>query len=288
MNNSSVNMGLACIFLLFSQTVFSANSDDADPINVVTGLSYEVSSQEFKIAGKRFIPDFISLDWKIAASYRNYFSALTYNASIKDYFQIDNTLNVDGSGNIENTPAIFSREDSSITFGYNFTNNFSVFGGYKYGKTNSIRFSNLKDFDNNPPAGTFPGGAISLANNNTSFSLTEDGLFIGSSFIFSVSDSGSISLGVAYADLDGEFLFNSVELDTNGDKSIFVSDLIIGDTSGTSFAVTWSDKFSDSINYNILLKLVKYQFDAPPNSDGDDFSTDIDFRIFSIGILKYF
>jgi hypothetical protein len=68
-----------------------------------------------------------------------------------------------------------------------------------------------------------------------------------------------------------------------------ISQPVLGDSSGLSAAITWSDQLVESINYTISLKTTRYKFDAPPPPDpDDDFDFDENFNIFSIGFSKFF
>ena len=149
----------------------------------------------------------------------------------------------------------FSREDYSVTAGYRVWSKVSFFGGYKSGKTEVVTID-----DPDP---------MEL---NQRIKFEEDGPFFGLTFSHDISGTSALGISVAYADLDGS--------NFNGQDE--------GDTTGLSVGLTLSGNLSDTTDYQIGLRAVRYEFDHDVPVGNEDSSSDLDFDILTFGIKRYF
>lgn len=262
-----------CLAMFLAQPVLAE-----EEISIVGGVAYSLKNVEFNIGNKPFAPEFVTIDWSIIASHKSYYAKINYDQSIKDHFQINNTPS--GGGGTDTGSITLEREDVGITFGYSISDNVSLFAGFTRGETSGIA---TDSYESN--LATFP--ADSKFRNST-VSFKEDGPFIGVSYSHYLQGSGSFNFSAAYAQLNGEVAIDTFETALDSGVTTFSTDAITGDANGFSYSVTWSDRFSDSVLYNISLKSTKYKFDAPLTSSGDDFDFDEIYKIFSIGFSKFF
>ena len=154
------------------------------------------------------------------------------------------------------TAISFSREDYAVAAGYGVWKQVSLFAGYKSGKTEVITINQF---------GTDP---------NEENKFEEDGPFFGLSVSHNLSDISTLGMSIAYAKLDGS-------VTTSGGKAE-------GDTTGLSVGLNLSGSLSETVDYQVGLKAIRYEFyhDTPPASE--DVSSDLDFDILTIGVKRYF
>lgn len=264
---------LTCFLALLSQPALAGD----DEISIVGGVAYNLKSSEFTVGNKPFTPEFTTLDWSLIAAYKSFYVKGSFDQSIKDHIQINNTPG--NSGQPDNSGLILGREDISITLGYRVLDSLSLFAGYTSGETSGITTGSIN---------AQGGGVVTFQ--TTGISFKQEGSFIGASYSYFLQDSGSFSFSMAYANLDGDIVFNNSETDlTTGTTTISVNN-ITGTSTGASYAITWTDQFSEDMLYNIALKSVRYKFDGPapvaPDFEDNDF--DDNYNILSIGFSKYF
>ncbi len=212
-----------------------------------------------------------------------------------------------------------SRQDISLTFGYNFWKSANIFAGYLSGKTEL----NPDPFCANPfpsVSGEFTPGAPELtacSRSNRAFQqffigdnpgqeippayhvegqpsyeqeYTEKGFYLGASYGFNINDIGTLSVSFAYADMDGKYKDNAND-PNNAFGGSFVPFNYEGDSTGTSFAVTWTSPLSEHAAYTIDLRRQAYSMDGKDKSgalSGVTLDTDEEMVGLSAGIQLYF
>jgi hypothetical protein len=152
------------------------------------------------------------------------------------------------------TVVSFSREDYAVTAGYGVWKKVSLFAGYKSGKTEAVAFAD-------------PG-----ADPNVKIKFEEDGPFVGFSVSHNVSNTSTLGASIAYASLDGSNF-------SGQDK---------GDTTGLSVGLTLTGNLSETVDYQIGLKAIRYEFDHDVPAGVEDSSSELNFDILTIGIKRYF
>ncbi|MFL0803453.1 MAG: hypothetical protein K6L81_07020 [Agarilytica sp.] len=212
-----------------------------------------------------------------------------------------------------------SRQDISLTFGYNFWKGANVFGGYLSGKTElrpdpfcANPFpSGSGEFSPGAPEltacsrsnrafqqffiGDNPGQAVPPAYhvaNQPSYEqeYTEKGFYIGMSYGFNINDVGTLSVSFAYADMDGKYKDNAND-PNNAFGGSFVAFNYEGDSTGTSTAVTWTSPLSEYAAYTIDLRRQAYSMDGKDKSgalSGVTLDTDEEMVGLTAGIQLYF
>ena len=273
---------LVGIVVFSTQTVFAENDD----ISIVGGVAYNIKNERFDIANKPFKPDFVTIEWSLIAAYKSAYVKLNYDESVKDGAQVDTTPS-SGGGSNDNQALLFDRKDAGITFGYSVLEGLSLFAGYTRGETG---VTGTGDFS---VQGNLTSSYIETAFSTLTVNVTEQGPFVGASYSYYLKDSGSLSFSLAYARLDGEVQSERAEkvttIDMTGSTEVTTIDgsLVKGDATGFSYSIVWTDRFTESMLYNLSLKTTRYKFDAPPlGSDNLDFN-DV-YNIFSIGFSKFF
>ncbi len=170
-----------------------------------------------------------------------------------------------------------TRYDRDLSLGYQMTDNWGVFVGYKTGET-AIDYYTREDLDN--------GGAASARKE----SYLQEGPFIGVSYTIKFSRAGKLSLSLAYADLDATNTFiQDVEDDDDDDddEDPEFDDLtgtVKGKARGWSYGIRWSIPVSGNLLYHASFKINDYKQDL--TVDGIQFN-DIDQTIsyFTTGIV---
>lgn len=138
-----------------------------------------------------------------------------------------------------------SRYDLDLTIGYKVNDQWSVFGGYKDGET-EIDFSPRES-----------GMA-------TSESYAQDGPYIGASYSWRFERAGSLNFSVAYALLDATNNFSANTDEPEEGEALEFDDLtglVTGETSGFSYAATWTMPLSSNLLYQSRLKVNDYRQD---------------------------
>ena len=169
----------------------------------------------------------------------------------------------DSSTNVE-------REDFSVTAGYNVWGDFTLFAGYMDGETTFTpepacpTRGGDTDF---PICGTdgigLPSVDGNLAQDHFVLGLPayeqtyeEDGWFLGGSYAWKISDVGTLSFSLAYADLDSTYRDNFGGKGSGGD---FKFD---GDATGLSYGISWSQPLTKRMGYYLDLRSQDYDIDS--------------------------
>ncbi len=245
--------------------------------------------------------------------YERFFVALKYETNLSD--TPTSTNETDRSQNLQfNLMAVdgsqinVGREDLSLTFGVSVWQNLNLFIGYLDGKTEVTPHPFCADPGQQPGLictrvnrafQQFFLGDNGFVQNQPEYVQTysEQGPFIGASYAFQVNASNSLSLSLAYAQMDGQFEDNANDpenafQDENGVAN-FVAFDYQGDSTGTSIAATWTGILGERTNYFIDLRRQSYSMEARdatglPNYEGIQLDTDETMTSISLGISMYF
>lgn len=179
-----------------------------------------------------------------------------------------------------------SRRDLDLTLGYRMTKNWSIFGGFKYGKTEMSfiprDIDEEIDEEEDSQQNTF---AL------TSESYLQKGPFIGASYSWQFEKAGSFNVSLAYAFLGAtnNFSANTDEEEEAEELTEFddLTGQVKGDTQGFSYGVSWTMPLSNNLLFQTRFKINDYQQDIVV--DGERFE-DIDetFTTFHVGLAYVF
>lgn len=170
-----------------------------------------------------------------------------------------------------------SRSDIDITLGYQLTRNWTLFAGYKHGKTD-MQFT---------PRDSDEEDEIVVSNE----SYKHKGPFIGFNYSWRFENAGSLSLSLAYASLTAtnNFAANTDE-EEEDDEEIEFDDLtgrVNGDTKGFSYGINWTMPISSNLLFQTRFKINDYQQDIIV--DGQSFNNvDVDFTSLHVGLAYVF
>lgn len=170
-----------------------------------------------------------------------------------------------------------SRNDFDLTLGYQLTPEWTVFGGYKDGKT-EMDFLSREDEDE--------GTAVLQAE-----SYSQDGVYLGVSYSWRFEKAGVINLSLAYADIDAvnNFVANTDEPEGSDEPLEFddIDGSADADLSGFSYALTWSLPVASNLLFQTKFKINDYQQDI--EFAGQSFSNvDVEFNSLHVGIAYVF
>jgi hypothetical protein len=163
----------------------------------------------------------------------NYYLDVFYQKSLEDKASFSVEIPGDKGGRYSDNFK-GARRDASFTFGKKILDGrASVYGGYRSGKT---------------------GGPQSQGRH---LSFEEKGFFVGGNYGWLVSDSGVLSVNLAYAKLDGNRTQKAI---TGVEAFPYISLNGEGDTKGLSYGVNWSSRLTDHISYSAGLEVREYDF----------------------------
>ena len=260
--------------LLVSQSCFAEGT--FDNMRVVTGLSLGYSDFSFPEKLDHDI-SFPSANIPIAVTMGSW--QLSINAS---------TTLADADIAEEEDIGEASRKDYDLTLGYRVGKNWSVFTGYKYGKTD-MRFI-PRDLDEVEEDDEEEEGLATPEFSDESYS--QKGPFIGASYSWQFEKAGRVSFSVAYADLNAtnNFSANTDDDDEEEEEPIEFDDLtgkVKGDTKGFSYGLSWTMPLSTNLLFQTRFKVNDYQQDIIV--DGAHFD-DIDetFTTLHVGLAYVF
>jgi hypothetical protein len=178
-----------------------------------------------------------------------------------------------------------SRKDLDLTLGYRMTKNWSLFGGFKYGKTEMSFIP--RDIDEEIDEEDTQQNTFAL----TSESYLQKGPFIGASYSWKFEKAGSLNVSLAYAFLDAtdNFSANTDEEEEEEELTEFddLTGQVKGDTKGFSYGVSWTMPLSSNLLFQTRFKINAYQQDIVV--DGERFE-DIDetFTTLHVGLAYVF
>ena len=255
---------LLSLFIILP-TIDASAAEEKSDLSIVVSGAINYKKLEFKITDVSFEPKLVTFDLAFTGAYKSFYATINYDKSIQDDYLYD----YDANGQ-DDTIMIMSREDSGLTLGYSFTNAFTLFGGYLDGTTTALRPGNH--------------GAIVTGDPdrfNGAFEFGMSGPFIGVGYATPVGQKATLSLNIAYADMDGDLLFD------NGPYK----EKIDGDSSGFSYGISLSGPLVESMAYRIGIKANRYEFDDTdyvPGPGNDDFTHDQNFTMLYVGVSNYF
>lgn len=258
---------IVCIFLLSNfGFIHIANAGSDSALTIVGGAAINFKNSDFDVGGKKLSPSFITLDISGALAYDKYYIAFNYDPTLKEHLEHDTDINQ--SGEQEDTYLNITRVDYSTAIGMNVWETVNIFAGWKFGETAVNSFSNARSIQ----AGNFQDINFELY-------FREEGPFVGTSYTYKHKDKGNLSLSLAYAQMAGE-----IEL-----KSIVQKEILDGDTTGLSYGLEWSGPLSNNMIYKLGYKAHRYRFKQDGlASNGEDFSSDVLFNMFYLGVANYF
>ena len=243
-------------------------------MRVVTGLSLGYSDFSFpeKLDHKISFP---SANIPIALTMDNWQLALNASSTLTDADIAE-----------EEDIGKASRKDLDLTLGYRMTKNWSVFAGFKYGKTKMTfvpRDIDEQDDDDDE---------IDTVKLSTE-SYSQKGPFIGASYSWKFEKAGSLSVSLAYAHLDATNNFSANtddEEDEDEDEEVEFDDLtgqIRGDTTGFSYGISWTMPLSSNLLFQTRFKINAYQQDIVVNGERFE-NIDETFTTLHVGLAYVF
>jgi hypothetical protein len=155
-----------------------------------------------------------------------------------------------------------SRKDYDLTLGYRLDNHWSIFTGYKYGKTD-MKF-NPREIDEEEDGEEDE----SFIFESTKESYSQEGFFIGVSYSWQFEKAGRLSMSIAYADLNAVNKFSANTDDDELEEAAEFDDLtgrVEGDTDGFSYSLSWTMPLSTDLLFQTRLKVNDYQQDIKVN-----------------------
>ena len=171
----------------------------------------------------------------------------------------------DYTGHLDQVNMSFTRRDYSATLGYSVGKHLSVFGGYKYGQTET----NVTGYD---------FAAFKMVLNTVK--NKEAGPFIGVGGSSNINEKNLISISAAYAKMDGEYV-NPLSPSGGGLPSAK------GDASGNSYSLKWMYQMSGDTLLSLGYKYTKYDIDLKAEVGGNIIG-ESEYEYFSIGLNHFF
>jgi hypothetical protein len=268
---------ILCLPLLLSSHIAIAQ-EGFDNIRVVTGLSLGYSDFSFPEKLDHNI-SFPSATIPIALTMNNWQLSLNASSTLADAEIAE-----------EEDIGKASRKDLDLTLGYRVTKNWSLFAGFKYGKTEMSFVP--RDFDEEIDEdegirGEDEAGSEEL----TDESYSQKGPFIGASYSWQFEKAGSLNISLAYAFLDATNNFSANTDDEEEEEELTefddLSGQVKGDTKGFSYGLSWTMPLSSSLLFQTRFKINAYQQDIVV--DGERFENiDETFTTLHVGLAYVF
>ena len=161
----------------------------------------------------------------------------------------------------------YSREENSVTLGYNVWAGLSLFAGYLDNTTN-VSFTNYS-----------VGGPSVVSYGKTAYN--ERGPYYGLGYSHRFGGGGSLAASYAY--LKGRGTFET----SQPASALFPSLLFEGDVKGSGFGLSWSAPLAGSLYYRLGYKGNRYTFDFT-DQNGNPRTTKQSYDSFFLGIANYF
>jgi hypothetical protein len=266
---------ILCLPLLLTSHTAIAQ-EGFDNIRVVTGLSLGYSDFSFPEKLDHDI-SFPSANIPIAVTMGNWQLALNASSTLAN-------ANIAEEEDIGEA----SRKDLDLTLGFRVTKNWSLFAGFKYGKTEMSFVP--RDFDeeiDEDEEGGEEDEAVTLELTDESYS--QKGPFIGASYSWQFEKAGSLSVSLAYASLDATNNF-SANTDEEEEELAEFDDLtgqVKGETKGFSYGLSWTMPLSSNLLFQTRFKINDYQQDIVV--DGERFENiDETFTTLHVGLAYVF
>lgn len=236
-----------------------------EDIRVVTGVSLGYSTFSF--------PE--KLDHDISFPSINIPIAITSNGwQLSANFQ---TTMQDADISEEEDLGNASRNDLDFTLGYQLSTNWTLFAGYKYGKTD-MQFT---------PRDSGEDEQQQVLNE----SYRHQGPFVGFNYSWRFEKAGSLSLSLAYAKLNATNIFaaNTDEGEEEEEQIEFddITGRVTGNTKGFSYAINWTIPISSNLLFQTRFKINDYQQDITLDDLTFD-DIDVDFTTLHVGVAYVF
>lgn len=164
--------------------------------------------------------------------------------------------------------------DCSLSLGYQINPQWSVFAGYKSGKT---------DWDQVIRINESPPQSVLQQQGNFAVKFEQDGPFIGTSYSFLIG-LGALTLKGAYAYLDGSYTsnFNGSLFPDRANVPITQNFSWDGDSNAFSFGVSWTQALTDNLGLSVGANYHRYKFDT---SGAKEFTSTVDGEVVGRGRL---
>lgn len=236
----------------------------AHALDIVSGVSIGNKSMQLKIRDREFTPSFVSMDFFVTALLGKTYIAINYEQSIKD--DIQSATAETGVGTVRGL-IYYSRSDASLTIGYPVFKHLDIFGGYRQGET-SAYWSVTSD----------------------SFGSSSQGVFLGGSTSYAVSNKGAIGFSLAIASLQGDVSLREPFVNTQSILALNPNppNDIKGSAIGYSLGLNWSGGISKDTSYVVAYKLHLYEFEDDDKFGGLDLSYEENFSTLSVGVSHFF
>ena len=235
----------------------------AEDLRLIAGLQVGYTTFEFKS----------KLDQTLTFPTTNVTLAATLNRwqlSLNGGFTL-----IDADVSEEEDTGDASRDDLDLTLAYQINDRWSVFAGYKDGSTDI-------DFKAREPNAL---GIIA----RQSEAYEQRGPYLGASYTVRFERAGALSFSAAYADLRARnrFLPNTDEPE-DGEPLEFddLAGRVTGDTTGLSYALTWTIPLAGSMLFQTRLRLNDYQQDI--RFGGQSFDVDETLTSLHVGLAYVF
>lgn len=244
------------------------------------------------------------LDVSLTTAFHKWYLTLKYDHDLTETnVGTDETKTVSGSGSFQyfwqppGTTMPVGREDKNITLGYNVVDGLSLFVGYMKGTTTISPPPTCQNPVVQPgppgPLGTsiycqsYNYSWLRLRTNDTFYpgvsfpdyvqTYSEEGPYLGFSYAHAISDIGTLSISVAYAEMSGNFKDNigAAGLDARGNVY------------GTSTGITWIQPFTESSAYFIDLRQQSYSMNSVDKNFGGEFHTNEVMTSLTLGMQFY-
>ncbi len=217
--------------------------------------------------------DVPSLALSFTGIYKKAYLSLKYEQSLSD-------AHADSDVPFTNASTEVERRDLTLTFGYNVWNNLNLFVGYMEGKTtftpeprcpvddslgNGSPFICDLDFAADTGfefEGNLAQALLTEGRGDYEQEYEEDGWFVGAGYAWSIKDTGTLSVSLAYADLDSVYEDNYFPEDDADFR-------LKGDADGFSLGINWSQPLTKRLGY--YLDLRTHQYDADTKDDNGNF-----------------
>ncbi len=245
------------VLVLLSLFSFSANCAEVlKDARFIVGVSFGYANLSFPEKLDQDV-SFPSTNLTLAAALKRWQLSLNHTLSLQD-----------AEISEEEDTGDASREDIDLTLGYQISEHWSLFTGYKQGDTD-IQFMSRSGSDE---------GRSEFVNE----SYEQSGIYVGASYAWKFEKAGRLSISLAYAKLDAENTFgiNTDEEEANEELEFDdVGGQVSGDTEGLSYGISWTMPLSGNLIFQTRFKVNDYTQDLLVN--GQEFK-DIDENLTSL------
>lgn len=250
--------------MMFSQ--FVATKTFVEDIRVITGVSLGYSDFSFPEKLDHDI-SFPSINIPIAVTSKGWQLSANFQTTLQD-----------ADISEEEDLGSASRDDLDFTLGYQLSRNWTLFAGYKYGKTEMQFTPRDSDEEDDEPE---------VLNE----SYRQQGPFVGFNYSWRFEKAGSLSLSLAYAKLNATNIFaaNTDEEEDEEEQIEFddITGRVTGNTEGFSYGINWTMPISSNLLFQTRFKINDYQQDI--TLDDQKFrDIDVDFTSLHVGVAYVF